>query len=204
LCQAFGFGVGKRAGFEADDLMAAAAIEEVKHGGACLLLTTDRDAYQLVSPRVTVLAPRRGARELERVGPREVVERLGVPPEQVPDFKALSGDSSDNIPGVRGIGPKSAAALLHAHGSLEGVLSAWGRPADAELVLKFREVVRMRPEIPVELPPSGPPDWPRGSAALRRLGANALADRVGALAGGRGRWRPAPRAAHRQRRIPDT
>jgi DNA polymerase-1 len=111
---------------------------------------------------------------------------LGVLPGQVPDFKALSGDSSDNIPGARGIGPKSAAALLLKHGTLEGVLSTWGRPTDAELLLKFRAVVRLRPEVSVELPPSGPPDWQRGSAALRLLGANALADRVGALAGRRG------------------
>src|SRR4051794_1021709 len=74
LCQAFGLGVGKRAGSEADDLMAAAAIAEVARGGTCLLLTTDRDAYQLVSEQVTVLAARRGSRELDRIGPREVVE----------------------------------------------------------------------------------------------------------------------------------
>jgi DNA polymerase-1 len=182
LCEAFGFGVGRRPGFEADDLMAAAAAAEVERGGTCLLLTTDRDAYQLVSEHVTVLNPRRGARELERIGPREVVERLGVLPEQVPDFKALSGDSSDKIPGVRGIGPKSAAALLLKHGTLEGVLHAWDRPEEAELSLTFREVVRMRPDAPVELPPSGPPDWQGGSAALRLLGANASADRLAALA----------------------
>jgi DNA polymerase-1 len=186
LCEAFGFGVGQRPGFEADDLMAAAAVAEVERGGTCLLLTTDRDAYQLVSEHVTILAARRGARELERIGPREVVERLGVLPEQVPDFKALSGDSSDKIPGVRGIGPKSAAALLLKHGTLEGVLHAWERPEEAELARTFREVVRMRPDVPVELPPSGPPDWQGGSAALRSLGANALADRLAALAGGSG------------------
>ena len=181
LCGAFGLGVGRRAGSEADDLMAAAAVAELGRGGTCLVLTTDRDAYQLVSDRVTILAPRRGARELDRIGPREVVERLGVLPEQVPDFKALSGDSSDRIPGLRGIGPKSAAALLLEHGTLEGVLEALNRPQEAELALRFREVVAMRPDVPVELPPTGPPDWAGGSAALRRLGANALADRVAAL-----------------------
>src|SRR5579862_59701 len=92
LCEAFGFGVGKAAGFEADDLMASAARAEVERGGTCLLLTTDRDSYQLVSEHVTVLSPRRGTRELERIGPVQVVERFGVLPEQVPDFKALSGD----------------------------------------------------------------------------------------------------------------
>ena len=119
----------------------------------------------------------------QAVTPHEVVARFGVLPEQVPDFKALSGDSSDKIPGLRGIGPKSAAALLLKHGTLDGVLEAWGRPNDAALALKFREVARMRPDIAVELPDSGPPDWLGGSAVLRKLGANTLADRVAQLPG---------------------
>lgn len=179
LCGEFGFGAGKRAGSEADDLMAAAAAAEVKRGGTCLLMTTDRDAYQLVTDRVMVLSPRRGVRELERIGPSEVMERLGVRPDQVPDFKALAGDSSDKIPGARGIGPKTAAALLSEHGTLEAVLGAWGRPpSDADLVLKFREVVRLRPDIAVTLPRSGQPDWKGGAEAVRRLGADTLADRL--------------------------
>src|SRR5579885_1019176 len=90
ICRAFGFGVGKGAGYEADDFMASAACAEQRQGGTCLILTTDRDAYQLVCESVTVLSPRRGTRELERIGPHEVVDRMGVLPEQVPDFKALS------------------------------------------------------------------------------------------------------------------
>jgi DNA polymerase-1 len=182
VCAAFGFGVGKAAGFEADDLMAAAVLAELNQGGRCLLLTTDRDAYQLVSDDVTVLAPRRGVRELERIGPHEVVARLGVLPEQVPDFKALSGDSSDRIPGVRGIGPKSAAGLLLRYGTLEGVIAAWGRvPEDAELARRFQDFVRLRPTVPVTLPASGPPDWEGGAARLRELGAERTADRMLAI-----------------------
>jgi DNA polymerase-1 len=184
ICEAFRLGFGKKAGYEADDLMASATLQEVEAGGSVLLLTTDRDSYQLVSDRVTVLSPKRGTRELERIGPSEVVERMGVLPEQVPDFKALSGDSSDRIPGIRGIGPRAAASLLLQHGSLEGVLSNWSRPEDAKQALLFREVVRMQPEVKVELPPSGPPDWPSGAEALRHLGANTLADRVAGLAEG--------------------
>ena len=193
LCRAFGFGVGQQAGSEADDLMAAAAAKEVERGGTCLLLTTDRDAYQLVSDRVAVLSPQRGTRELARIGPREVEERMGVPPALVPDFKALAGDASDKIPGLRGIGPKSAAALLREHGTLEGVLQALQAPdakgtrrspEEADLALTFREVARMRPDIPVELPHAVPPDWRAGAAALRKLGANNLADRIEGLAPG--------------------
>ena len=180
LCLACGFGVGKSAGSEADDLMAAAVAAEVAQGGECLVLTTDRDAYQLVSEHVTVLSPRRGTRELDRIGPHQVVERLRVLPEQVPDFKALSGDASDRIPGIRGIGPMSAATLLLKHGTLEGVVSHWSDPGQIELALRFREVVRMRPDVPVELP-SGPPDWSAGAKALKATGAGALAARVGSL-----------------------
>lgn len=180
LCRIFAFGVGKEAGYEADDFMAAAARKEVESGGSCLLLTTDRDSYQLVSEQVTVLSPRRGTRELARIGPVDVVKELGVLPEQVPCYKALCGDPSDKIPGARGIGPKSAAALLLKHGALENVIAAWNAE-DAGLCLMFREVVRMRPEVPVELPRAAP-DWLAGAMALRRLGANALADRVAALA----------------------
>jgi DNA polymerase-1 len=181
LCRAFGFGVGKAAGFEADDLMAAAALAEVADGGTCLLLTNDRDAYQLVSDDVLVLNPRRGVRELDRIGPREVVERMGVLPEQIPDFKALSGDSSDVIPGVKGIGPKTAASLLLKYGTLDRIVESWSNPSTIAEALNFREVVRMRPDVEVVLP-DGPPDWLAGAAALRVIGANGLADRVAKLA----------------------
>src|SRR5215467_12860655 len=147
LAAAFGFGVGKRPGYEADDFMAAAAIAETRRGGHSLLLTTDRDAYQLVSDSVTVLAPRSGVRDLVRVGPPEVVERMGVLPEQIPDFKALAGDASDNIPGAKGIGPKAAATLLLKYGTLEAVLEARAdtiSPATAEQLRVFKQIVCMR------------------------------------------------------------
>ena len=179
VCQAFGFGVGKSAGFEADDLMASAALAESALGGQALLLTTDKDSYQLVSDQITVIAPQRGTRELARIGPMQVVEIFGVLPQQVPDLKALMGDSSDKIPGIKGIGPKAAASLLLKYGTLDHVIADW-EPAQAELALMFREVVRMRPEVAVELPTASP-DWCGGAKALRVLGANALADRIEAL-----------------------
>lgn len=181
LCARFGFGVGKEAGFEADDLMAAAALAECEAGGTCLLYTTDKDSYQLVCDQVTVISPRRGTRDLDRIGPRQVVERFGVLPEQVPDFKALSGDSSDKIPGLPGVGPKAAATLLLKHGTLDAVLAQWPRKEEIELAKKFREVATMRPEVQVVLP-KGSPDWSGGVAALKEMGANALAERIMALA----------------------
>lgn len=177
LCEAARCGVGKAAGYEADDLMAAAARAEVAEGGTCLLFTSDRDSYQLVSDSVTVLTPRRGVSEMDRIGPAQVVERLGVLPEQIPDFKALAGDSSDRIPGASGIGPKKAAALLLQHGDLDGVLDAIRRPGEAEQIRRFREVVLMRPDVPVTLPPHAP-DWARVARRLRELGADRIATRL--------------------------
>lgn len=178
ICEAFGFGVGKVAGYEADDIAAAAVKAELAAGGTCLLYTTDKDNYQLVSDRVTQLAPKRGARELDRIGPHEVVERFGVLPEQVPAFKALAGDPSDKIPGLKGIGPKSAADLLLKYGSLEAVMANWSKPEEVELAFMFRDVATMRNDVPVTLPETGPPDWEGGAAALRLVGANGVADRL--------------------------
>ncbi len=186
LAEAFGFGVGKKAGYEADDFMAAAAAAETKRGGHSLLLTTDRDAYQLVSDSVTVLGPRSGIRDLMRIGPEQVVERMGVLPEQVPDFKALAGDSSDNIPGAKGIGPKAASSLLLQFGTLEAILEARAQtmpPPIAEQLRMFREVVSMRGgDLEVTLPPSGPPNYARAAEWLQTMGAANLAERVAALA----------------------
>lgn len=180
ICRAFDMGVGKEGGFEADDLVAAAVIAETKKNGSCLIYTTDKDTYQLASEQVTIISPKRGTRELDRIGPLQVVERFGVLPEQVPDFKALSGDPSDKIPGLPGVGPKSAAALLLQHGTLEKALAAWGKPDQVELAMKFREVARMKSEVKVVLP-KGKPDWKKGAAEIREIGAPNLADRLSAI-----------------------
>jgi DNA polymerase-1 len=186
LAAAFAFGVGKQAGYEADDFMAASAKAETRRGGHSLLLTTDRDAYQLVSDSVLVLAPRSGVRDLMRIGPEQVVERMGVLPEQVPDFKALAGDASDNIPGARGIGPKAAASLLLKYGTLEAVLEARTdtiSPTLADQLRSFKRIVSMQPdELSVTLPETAPPNWRRASEKLLEFGAINLAERIAARA----------------------
>jgi len=182
LCAAFGFGWGKERGFEADDFLAAAAAAEARRGGTSLVLTNDRDSYQIASPSTTILSPKKGIRELARIGPPEVVAHFGVLPEQVPDYKALAGDPSDNIPGARGIGPKAAAALLLKHGTLDGVLEAWAatgtRLDERDRLLRFRDVARIRTDVAVVLPPSAPPNWAEGAAYVRSRGAPRLAERV--------------------------
>jgi DNA polymerase I len=180
VARSFGFAVGKGAGYEADDFLAAAAVAESRQAGHSLILTNDRDAFQLASDQVTVLWPRKGISDIDRVTPHRVVERFGVLPEQVPDYKALAGDPSDNIPGARGIGPKGAAELLLRYGTLEGVLEAdaKGLAAQADQLLAFREMTCLKADLPVDLPESGSPDWPRAAEKLRQLGAEALAQRV--------------------------
>lgn len=177
ICREFGFGVGKESGYEADDLMASAALLEVERGGSALVFTTDKDSYQLVSDRITIVSPKRGSRELDVITPEEVVARMGVLPSQVPDYKALMGDSSDKIPGIRGIGPKAASALLLKHGCLEEVIEAWENEENKQLSMLFRDVCTMRTDAKVELPTSSA-NWEKGAEYLRNLGLEGLSDRI--------------------------
>ena len=130
LCEALGFAWAKGPGYEADDFLATAARLETEAGGRALVVTSDRDAYQLVSDTVTVLSPRTGGYAPDRIDPAEVVERYRVLPEQVPDFIALRGDPSDKIPGAKGIGSKGAAELLLRYG-IAGGGRRRGRRADS-------------------------------------------------------------------------
>ncbi len=177
LCTSFGFQIGKAGGFEADDFLAAAA---GAWAGEVLVATSDRDAYQLVSDRVSILQPVKGVSELARIGPAEVRERYGVEPVQVPDFIALRGDPSDKIPGAPGVGPKKAAEVLKQHGSLAQAL-ADGRFAQiADELLLYQSIATMDAEAP--LPPLAPtpPDWQGASEFARGLGLNTLADKLAA------------------------
>ncbi len=175
LVESFGFTAAKAAGFEADDFLAAAA---VTWSGEVALVTSDRDAYQLASDRVTVLQPVKGVSELARIGPQEVRERYGVDPEQVPDFIALRGDPSDRIPGARGVGPKTAADLLSQYGTLEAMLAAGRFAPVADDLRRYRQVAQMDAKAP--LPPLSPraPDWASAAAEAKRLGLEGLARRL--------------------------
>jgi DNA polymerase-1 len=175
LVASFGFAVAKAPGYEADDFLAAAA---AAWPGPVLVVTSDRDAFQLVSDRVSVLQPVRGVSELARIGPAEVRERYGVDPEQVPGFIALRGDASDRIPGAPGVGPKTAANLLAQYGTLEDALGAGRFSAIAESLRLYERVARMDAAAP--LPPlvEGPPDWGGAEAVARELGLNGLAKRL--------------------------
>jgi DNA polymerase-1 len=175
LVESFGFAAAKAPGYEADDFLAAAA---ARWDGPVLVATSDRDAFQLVSDRVTVLQPVRGVSELARIGPAEVRERYGVEPAQVPDFIALRGDSSDRIPGAPGVGAKTAASVLRQYGSLEAALDAGRFSAVADDLRLYRRIARMDAAAPLpELAPQEP-TWARAAEAARELGLGALAGRL--------------------------
>ncbi|MGZ5402051.1 MAG: 5'-3' exonuclease, partial [Aeromicrobium sp.] len=110
-------------GFEADDILGTLATQSEAQGFEVLICTGDRDAYQLVTDKVTVLYPRKGMSDLARMTPAAVHEKYGVMPVQYPDIAALVGESSDNLPGVPGVGPKTAARWLGQFGSLEELIN---------------------------------------------------------------------------------
>jgi len=124
LAEAFGYANVKAPGFEADDVIATLARRAREQGIEVVIVTGDRDALQLVEPGVRVMATSRGITETRVYDTEAVIERYGIPPELVPDFIGLKGDTSDNIPGVPGIGEKTAAQLLQQFGDLETVLAS--------------------------------------------------------------------------------
>ena len=122
------------AGLEADDLFGTIATRCAERGYYVEIVTGDRDAYQLVSERICV----RGLDKKDRFGPKEVYEKYGVTVEQWVDYRSLTGDSSDNIPGARGIGPVSAKKLLQAYGSLDYILEHLDEIEPAKFADKVR------------------------------------------------------------------
>jgi 5'-3' exonuclease len=185
---------------EADDVMYSFALAEQAAGGQALLLTGDRDLYGAVTDSVSVVALGKGGSH-ELIGPAGVRERYGIEPSQVPDFIALRGDPSDGLPGAPGIGAKTAAELLKAHGSLEQLLSiaaAVGRAEAAvagamrpriaaslveneQLLLDFKRIATLQ-EIDVEVPSSTRTDHARGAECASAMGLRRLAERLGKLA----------------------
>jgi DNA polymerase-1 len=182
LVGAMGFANARADGYEADDFLGAGVAAEEKRGGEALVATSDRDMFQLVSDRTTILQPVRGVSELARIGPAEVRERYAVEPAQVPDFIALRGDPSDKLPGAAGVGPKKAADVLREYGTLEHALEAGRFSAEAEDLRLYRRIATVDASAP--LPPLNDqiPTWAEASATAREWGLNGLADRLAKLA----------------------
>jgi len=119
VLQAFGIPIYSKEGFEADDVIGTIARQVT--GLEVVIVTGDRDILQLVSDHVKLYMPIVGLASAKLFGKNEVIEKMGVPPEQISDFKALVGDPSDNYPGVAGIGPKTAISLLSKYNNLENI-----------------------------------------------------------------------------------
>ena len=159
---ALGITVLAEPGFEADDLIATLTTQAEKEGYQVLVVTGDRDSLQLVSDDVTVLYPRKGVSELTRFTPAAVVEKYGLTPEQYPDFAALRGDPSDNLPGIPGVGEKTASKWISEYGSLQALVdnvdSVRGKVGDAlranlASVVLNRELTDLVRDVPLAQTP---------------------------------------------------
>jgi DNA polymerase-1 len=124
LVEAFGYRNISVEGFEADDVIAALTEQAKERGIPVMVVTGDRDAYQLVGDGVRIMSTSRGVTDTKVYDRQGVIDRYGIPPEKIPDFIGLKGDTSDNIPGVPGIGDKTASDLLQRFGDLETVLGS--------------------------------------------------------------------------------
>src|SRR3954451_4522147 len=124
LVEAFGYRNVKVPGYEADDVISTLAQRAKAEGIEAMVVTGDRDMFQIVEPGIRGMATSRGITETKVYDREAVIERYGIPPDLIPDFYGLKGDTSDNIPGVPGIGDKTASQLLQRFGTLEKVLES--------------------------------------------------------------------------------
>ena len=159
---ALGITVLAEPGFEADDIIATLATQADAAGYRVLVVTGDRDALQLVNSDVTVLYPIKGVSTLTRYTPDAVVEKYGLTPEQYPDFAALRGDPSDNLPGIPGVGEKTAAKWIVEYGSLQGLVdnvdTVRGKVGDSlrenlSTVVLNRELTHLVRDVPLAQTP---------------------------------------------------
>jgi len=183
-------------GFEADDILATLSTQAVADGFEVLICSGDRDSFQLVSPDVTVLYPKKGVTEMSRMTPDEVFAKYGLTPTQYPDFAALRGDPSDNLPSVPGVGEKTATKWIVDFGSLEELVkNADDIPgkvgeslrANIDSVLLNRHLTQMRHDVKLELGISDlewhGPKIVEVDEILQNLEIKALKDRIHSLPG---------------------
>ena len=160
LVTAFGITTFEVEGFEADDIIATIAKQAERENAEVFICTGDRDSFQLVNEKTTVLYPKRGVSDLARMTPAAVQEKYGMSPEQYPDFAALRGDPSDNLPSVPGVGEKTAAKWVVEYGSLHELIAnidKLGGKVGQSLrdsindVIRNRELTQLVANVPLEL-----------------------------------------------------
>ncbi|MBY6708273.1 DNA polymerase I [Rhodococcus sp. BP-241] len=188
---ALGIPVMAEPGFEADDIIATLTTQAVAAGYRVLVVTGDRDSLQLVNDQVTVLYPRKGVSDLTRFTPAEVESKYGLTPAQYPDFAALRGDPSDNLPGIPGVGEKTATKWIREYGSLEDLVdkvdTVRGKVGDAlranlSSVVLNRQLTEMVRDVPLPYTPDqlqlAPWDRERVHALFDDLEFRVLRDRL--------------------------
>ena len=159
-------------GFEADDVIATISTQAAQGGYDVSVITGDRDAFQLVSDRVTVLYPRKGVSDLARMTPSAVEEKYGLTPSQYPDFAALRGDPSDNLPGIPGVGEKTATKWIREYGSFDELVAradeVRGKVGDSlranlAQVITNRQLTELVKDVPLDRVPDdlARVDWDR-------------------------------------------
>ena len=160
LVTAFGITTFEVEGFEADDIIATIAKQAERENAEVFICTGDRDSFQLVNEKTTVLYPKRGVSDLTRMTPEAVQEKYGMSPEQYPDFAALRGDPSDNLPSVPGVGEKTAAKWVVEYGSLHELIAnidQLGGKVGQSLrdsindVIRNRELTQLVANVPLDL-----------------------------------------------------
>jgi DNA polymerase-1 len=191
IVEAFGYRNLEFEGWEADDVIATLVTRADEAGVKTCVVSTDRDAFQLCTENVCLMMTPRGVADVHVYTPERVQARYGVTPEQVPDFIGLKGDTSDNIPGVPGIGDKTAGQLIAQYGSLEAVLEHVDElsPARAKSLREHadqarasKELATMRRDLPLDVDPAAlvlaPPDRSQLKEIFRRFEFRNLLGRV--------------------------
>ncbi len=194
IVEAFGYQNLEFEGWEADDVIATIATRADEAGLKTCVVSTDRDAFQLCSENVCLMMTPRGVSDVHVYTPERVELRYGVRPDQVPDFIGLKGDTSDNIPGIPGIGDKTAGQLIAQYGSLEAVIEHAGElsPARGKSVREHADQAReskllatMQRDLPLDVDPAalvaGAPDRSQLKEMFRRFEFRALLGRVDEL-----------------------
>jgi DNA polymerase-1 len=191
LCEVLNIPLIEKPGYEADDIMGTLASQASSRGIETVLVSGDKDMMQLVSSRVTMLNPKRSGEQAEWLDSDAVTEKMGVPPTKIIDYLALVGDSSDNIPGVSGIGPKRARTLLQEYESVEDIYDHLNGVTNKRLQTSLHDneenarlsktLARIQCDVPLDIRIEdltlGEPDTDEAVAFFQKLEFRSLVDR---------------------------
>lgn len=194
IAEAFGMAIKELPGYEADDIIATLALQGKERNWNVYILSGDLDCLQIVGDRIRLLIPRVGITDLQEIDEEAVIKRFGVPPSKIPDLKSLTGDTSDNLPGIPGIGPKKASQLLEKFSSIEELFERIDelneqirktlKPYE-EMVKLNKSLAQLQKDLPISLDDIPPfkPDWVRLRKIFQQLEMKNLLNRLPPLEG---------------------